>query len=203
MSSLQLYCDGGSRSNPGPSGLGVAGYHVYLDGTKECIFEKGIFLENCSNNFAEYLALREALNYALTSGSGYKNIELYSDSKLIVEQVSGRWKVKSEGLIELAEAAISRMQMLKKQGSQVTLIWIPREKNVHADSLANLAMDRKSTAEYRRDIKQADKMQRHFEAMLAHEQLVKEIVDEPRRAKIRQLKESFDRVVETWSHLKV
>lgn len=201
MSTLQLYCDGGSRSNPGPSGLGVAGYHVGLDGKPECIFEKGVFLENCSNNFAEYLALIQALNYAIEAD--YQNVELFSDSKLIVEQVNGRWKVKSNDLKELAQSAISRVQQMRKSGWQVKLTWIPREKNVHADSLANLAMDRKSTAEYRRDVRQADKLQRHFEAMAAHEALVKSIVDEPKRSKIRLLKESFAKVVETWAHLKV
>lgn len=201
MSTLQLYCDGGSRSNPGPSGLGIAGYHISVDGIKECIFEKGLFIEDCSNNFAEYLALIQALNYA--SESDYKNVEVYSDSKLIVEQVNGRWKVKSKDLIDLADRAIARIQMMRKEGKQVTLTWIPREKNVHADSLANLAMDRKSTAEYRRDIRQADKMQRHMEAMLLHEELVKSIVNEPKRSKIKKLKESFDSVVETWSHLKM
>jgi ribonuclease HI len=201
MSVLQLYSDGGSRSNPGPSGLGIAGYHVGVDGNRECIFEKGVFIENCSNNFAEYLALIQALNYA--AEADYQNIECYSDSKLIVEQVNGRWRVKSNDLKELATSAITRIQRMRKEGKQVTVIWIPREKNVHADSLANLAMDRRSTAEYRRDVKQADKLQRHFEAMAAHEELVKSVVDEPRRSKIRQLKESFDKVVETWSHLKV
>lgn len=200
MSTLQLYCDGGSRCNPGPSGLGVAGYHVGVDGKKECIYEKGVFIENCSNNSAEYLALIQALNYALVAE--YNNIELYSDSKLIVEQVSGRWKVKSPDLREMSVTAISKIQTLRKAGCQVTITWIPREKNVHADSLANLAMDRKATAEYKRDIRQADKMERHMEAMLAHEELVKNIVDEPRRSKIRKLKESFDMVVETWSHIK-
>lgn len=198
--SLQLYCDGGSRSNPGPSGLGIAGYHISVDGKRECIYEKGMFLEDCSNNIAEYLALLQALNYAI--GSDYKFIEVYSDSKLIVEQVNGRWKVKSPDLKDLAESAIVKINDMKKAGVRATLTWIPREKNVHADSLANLAMDRKASAEYRRDIRQADKMQRHMEAMLSHEELVKSIVNEPRRSKIRQLKESFDRVVETWSHLK-
>jgi ribonuclease HI len=201
MSTLQLYCDGGSRSNPGPSGLGVAGYHVSVDGTKECIFEKGIFLENCSNNFAEYLALIHALNYA--ADSDYKNIELYSDSKLIVEQVTGNWKVKSNDLKELAQTAISRVMALRRGGTQVSITWVPREKNIHADSLANLAMDRKSTAEYRRDVRQADKMQRHMEAMLQHEELVNSIVNEPRRSKIKKLKDSFGKVVETWSHLRM
>lgn len=201
MSTLQLYSDGGSRSNPGSSGLGIAGYHVCIDGKKECIFEKGVFLEDCSNNFAEYLALIQALNYAVESD--YRNIELYSDSKLIVEQVNGRWKVKSNDLQPLAQAAYSRVQTLRKEGRQVTLAWIPRENNVHADSLANMAMDRKSSAEYRRDIRQADKMQAHMEAMIAHEELVKSIVDEPKRSKIRKLKESFDRVTATWAHLKI
>lgn len=201
MSTLALYCDGGSRSNPGPSGLGIAGYHVGTDGKKECIFEKGKFLENCSNNFAEYLALIEALNYA--TSSDYKNIEVFSDSKLIVEQVNGRWKVKSNDLKDLAQAAINRAQMLRKSGIQFTLTWIPREKNVHADSLANLAMDRKGDAEYRRDIRRADKMRLHFEAMLAHEELIKSLIREPKRSKIKQLEESFARVAETWSHLHV
>lgn len=201
MSTLQLYSDGGSRANPGDSGLGIAGYHVSVDGHRECIFEKGVYLANCSNNFAEYLALIQALNYA--TSTDYKNIELYSDSKLVVEQVNGRWKVKSPDLKELANAAIERVQNLKKGGAQVTLQWIPREKNVHADSLANLAMDRKATAEYRRSVRQADKMQEHFEAMLAHEELIKSIVDEPRKSKIRKLKESFDRVTATWSHLDI
>lgn len=201
MSVLQLYCDGGSRSNPGPSGLGIAGYHVGIDGKAECIFEKGIFMENCSNNLAEYLALIHALNYAMAAD--YTNIEVFSDSKLIVEQVNGRWKVKSVDLKQLAHSAITRVQTMKKQGWQVRLTWIPREKNTHADSLANLAMDRKSTAEYRRDVRQADKMRLHFEAMLAHEELIKSLVKEPKRSKIKQLEESFQRVAETWSHLKV
>jgi len=201
MSTLQLYSDGGSRANPGSSGLGIAGYHVDVEGKKECIFEKGVFLEDCSNNFAEYLALIQALNYAVNSD--YKNIELYSDSKLIVEQVNGRWKVKSNDLQPLAQAASSRIQALRDAGKQVTLRWIPREQNVHADSLANLAMDRHSSAEYRRDIRQADKMHAHFQAMLEHEELVKSIVNEPKRAKIRKLKESFDKVVSTWSHLHI
>jgi ribonuclease HI len=206
MSSLALFCDGGSRSNPGPSGLGIAGYHIDVDGNKDCIFEKGVFLENCSNNFAEYLALIQALNYAMEAD--YKNVELYSDSKLIVEQVTGRWKVKSPELRELANSAIDRVQKMRKAGVQVTLTWIPREKNVHADSLANLAMDRKATAEYRRDIRQADKMAKHMEAMMEHEAFVQSLLNEPglsepKRSKIRQLKASFDRVIDTWSHLKI
>lgn len=199
MSTLQLYCDGGSRSNPGPSGLGVAGYHVGVDGKKDCIYEKGVYLENCSNNSAEYLALIQALNYAMSAD--YQNIEIYSDSKLIVEQVNGHWKVKSPDLKDMAQKSTDKIQQMRKQGWQIRVSWVPREKNVHADSLANLAMDRKATAEYKRDIRQADKMERHMEAMLAHEELVKSIVNEPRRSKIRQLKESFDRVVETWSHI--
>lgn len=198
---LQLFCDGGSRSNPGLSGLGIAGYHMDVDGSQTCIFEKGVFLENCSNNFAEYLALIQGLNFALESD--YKNVEFYSDSKLIVEQVNGRWKVKSNDLKELATSAIARVQEMRRSGCQVTVTWVPREKNVHADSLANLAMDRRATVEYRRDIRQADKLQLHFEAMLAHEALIKSIVADPRRSKIKQLKESFDRITETWSHLKV
>lgn len=200
MSIIQLYSDGGSRSNPGPSGLGIAGYHVFVDGKKECIFEKGVFLEDCSNNFAEYLALLQGLNYASTTD--YKHVELYADSKLIVEQVTGRWKVKSPELKELANRAKAKIEVLRREGRQITLKWIPREQNVHADSLANLAMDRKATAEYKRDIRHQDKMQRHMEAMLAHEDLIKSIDRDPRRGKIKQLKESFDRVIETWACLK-
>ena len=200
MAVLRIYCDGGSRSNPGPSGLGIAGYDVSIDGKQECIFEKGVFLENCSNNLAEYMAMFNGLNFAATSD--YKNVEMYSDSKLIVEQVTGRWKVKSEDLKGWADRCIARITEMKKAGIQVTLTWVPREKNVHADSLANLAMDRKSTVEYRRDVRQADKMRLHMEAMMAHEELVKSIVREPRRSQIRLLKDSFQRVVDTWAHLK-
>lgn len=201
MSILQLFSDGGSRCNPGPSGLGIAGYHVNVDGSKECIFEQGIYKENCSNNFSEYLALIHALNYALKSD--YDHIEFYADSKLIVEQVCGRWKVKSPDLKDLSDAAIDKVRQLRKQGIQVTITWIPREKNVHADSLANLAMDRKATAEYRRDIKQKDKMQQHMEAMLDHEELVNKLDRDPKRADVRKLKDSFRRVVDTWSYLKM
>lgn len=200
MDVLQLYSDGGSRSNPGPSGLGIAGYNVSVDGKKDCIFEKGVFLENCSNNFAEYLALIQAMNYGATSD--YKFIEFYADSKLIVEQVTGRWKVKSVDLKTLAERAIEKVNEMRKAGVKVTITWIPREKNVHADSLANLAMDRRATAEYRRDPSQQDRMKRHFEAMAAHEELVNNFVKDPKRSKIRLLKESFDRVIDTWSKVK-
>jgi len=201
MSVLQLYCDGGSRSNPGPSGLGVAGYHVSVDGNKQCIFEKGFFLENCSNNFAEYLALIHALNYA--SEGDYRNIEIFSDSKLIVEQVNGRWKVKSNDLKSLAESAISRVQNLRKDGRQVTLSWIPREKNIHADSLANLAMDRRGNAEYRRDVNQAEKMHTLYMAMTEHERLIVSLVNEPKRSKIKKLKESYDQVKQAWESLHI
>lgn len=200
MSILQLYCDGGSRSNPGPSGLGVAAYDIDVNGKKDCIFEKGVYLEDCSNNFAEYMALIQGLNYALASD--YQHIEMYSDSKLIVEQVSGRWKVKSEDLKDLAHKAMERIRQIRKLGRQLTITWVPREKNVHADSLANLAMDRKATAEYRRDPRQADKMQKHLEAMMAHEELVKKVVSAPRRSQIRLLRESFEKVISTWSNIK-
>lgn len=200
MSTLQLYSDGGSRSNPGPSGLGVVGFHVNTDGSKECIFEQGVYMENCSNNFSEYLALILALNYALQSD--YNHIEFYADSKLIIEQVTGRWKVKAIDLKELSERAINKVAELRKRGTNVTLTWIPRERNVHADSLANLAMDRKSTAEYRRDIRQKDKMQQHLEAMIAHEELVDKLSRDPSRGNVRKLKESFKRVVDTWSYLR-
>lgn len=199
MAVLQLYSDGGSRSNPGPSGLGVAGYHVSDDGSKECIFEKGVFLENCSNNLAEYMALLESLNYA--TSSDYQNIELYADSKLIVEQVTGNWKVKSPELKGWSETCTSRMNSMRRAGIQVKLTWIPREKNVHADSLANLAMDRRGNAEYRRDVRQQDKIRLLHEAMKEHEELVSSLVREPKRSKIQKLKASYDRIKQVWECL--
>lgn len=207
MSELHLYCDGGSRSNPGPSGLGVVGYHLnedavqdYLDDkqvTKDCIFEKGVFIEDCSNNFAEYLGLIQALNYA--GQSPYKKIRIHSDSKLIVEQINGSWKVKSPDLKDLYQSAIDKLNEMRRSGVSVIVKWIPREKNIHADSLANLAMDRNSSAEYRKDLRHDEKLNLHVQAMIKHEELIKSIVEEPKRSKIRKLKESWSQVVEAWT----
>lgn len=132
---LVIEADGGSRGNPGQAGSGS----VVIDPeTGEVLAEVGRYLGVVSNNVAEYTALIEGVRRALVIDP---NAELHvrMDSKLVVEQMSGRWKIKHPDMAELA--AVAR-QLLT--GTPVRFEWIPRERNKRADAAANRAMDLRS-----------------------------------------------------------
>ncbi len=129
---IVAYCDGGSRGNPGPAGFGV----YIQDSTGKVLAELSQYLGAHTNNFAEYSALLAALEFAITHG--HKSLRVISDSELMVKQMKGQYRVNSPELRPLYEEARRRIPQLDHFQIQHVL----REKNRHADRLANLAMDR-------------------------------------------------------------
>ncbi|MFD3324836.1 bifunctional RNase H/acid phosphatase [Streptomyces sp. NPDC058701] len=124
--------DGGSRGNPGPAGYGA----VVLDpATGETLAERAESIGIATNNVAEYRGLIAGLRAARELAADVQ-VLVRMDSKLVVEQMSGRWKIKHPDMKPLAAEAAKILPR-----AQVTYEWIPREKNKHADRLANEAMD--------------------------------------------------------------
>ncbi|MEV5123002.1 bifunctional RNase H/acid phosphatase [Streptomyces decoyicus] len=129
---LIVEADGGSRGNPGPAGYGA----VVLDPeTGEALAEAAEFIGTATNNVAEYKGLVAGLR-AAHALDPQARIRVRMDSKLVVEQMSGRWKIKHPDMKPLAAEAGSVFPP-----GQVTYEWIPRAQNKHADRLANEAMD--------------------------------------------------------------
>ncbi|MFF4605258.1 bifunctional RNase H/acid phosphatase [Streptomyces sp. NPDC001339] len=129
---LIVEADGGSRGNPGPAGYGA----VVLDPeTGEALAEAAEFIGTATNNVAEYKGLVAGLRAAHALDPEAR-IQVRMDSKLVVEQMSGRWQIKHPDMKPLAAEARSVFPP-----GQVGYEWIPRAKNKHADRLANEAMD--------------------------------------------------------------
>jgi len=129
---LIVEADGGSRGNPGESGSGA----VVIDAaTGEILAEIGIYGGIASNNVAEYRGMIAGIRRAIEIDPDAV-LTVRMDSKLVVEQMSGRWKIKHPAMAELAAEA---RQVLT--GTPVRFQWIPRAENARADRLANLAMD--------------------------------------------------------------
>jgi ribonuclease H / adenosylcobalamin/alpha-ribazole phosphatase len=124
--------DGGSRGNPGPAGYGAVVLHA---DTGEVLVERSEGIGVATNNVAEYQGLIAGLRAAAQLGAEVVDVRM--DSKLVVEQMSGRWKIKHAALQPLALEA----QKLARGFALVRYAWIPRERNQHADRLANQAMD--------------------------------------------------------------
>lgn len=132
---LVVEADGGSRGNPGPAGYGA----VVLDaGARQVLGEVYDGLGTTTNNVAEYRGLIAGLRAARDLGA--TEVEARMDSKLVVEQMCGRWKIKHPPLQELADTA----RELAAGFDAVTFVWIPRKDNARADALANRAMDGES-----------------------------------------------------------
>lgn len=123
--------DGGSRGNPGPAGYGA----VVLDESGTVLAERAASIGKATNNVAEYSGLIAGLEAALDLGATRVSVRM--DSKLVIEQMSGRWQVKHPDMRPLARRAAG----LVAQFESVTFAWVPRAKNKHADRLANEAMD--------------------------------------------------------------
>ena len=124
--------DGGSRGNPGPAGYGA----VVFDADHSAVLaERKEALGVTTNNVAEYRGLIAALTAAAELGA--VDVTMRMDSKLVVEQMSGRWKIKHPDMIPLAREA----KRLTERFDNVEFVWIPRNQNGHADRLANEAMD--------------------------------------------------------------
>ncbi|QWF79103.1 bifunctional RNase H/acid phosphatase [Amycolatopsis sp. CA-230715] len=132
MTHVVVEADGGSRGNPGPAGYGAV---VKDAATGEVLAERRAGLGIATNNVAEYTGLIEGLRAARELGAS--TVDVRMDSKLVVEQSSGRWKIKNAALVPLAE----QVRELAAGFDRVRYQWIPRAENSHADRLANEAMD--------------------------------------------------------------
>jgi len=127
-----IEADGGSRGNPGPAGYGA----VVVDAvTDEVLAERAAGIGTATNNVAEYQGLIAGLEAAIELGA--TSVEARMDSKLVVEQMAGRWKVKHPSMQPLAAQA----KALVAQLGSVAFTWVPRARNARADALANRAMD--------------------------------------------------------------
>ncbi|KUI26348.1 bifunctional RNase H/acid phosphatase [Mycobacterium sp. GA-2829] len=124
--------DGGSRGNPGPAGYGSV---VFSEDRATVLAEARQSIGRATNNVAEYRGLIAGLEEAAAVGA--TEVAVSMDSKLVIEQMAGRWKVKHPDLVPLHREARS----LAERFERVTYTWIPRARNAHADRLANEAMD--------------------------------------------------------------
>lgn len=127
---FQITADGGSRGNPGP-----AAYGAVVTENGKILAELYATIGIASNNVAEYSGLVAGLEHA-HSLDPEATIDVKMDSKLVVEQMSGRWQIKHPDMRELAKKARETHPM-----SLVKISWIPRDQNSHADRLANKALD--------------------------------------------------------------
>jgi len=133
---VDLFTDGGSRGNPGPAGAGFV-----ISSVSGPILPRGMFLGPTTNNVAEYTAVREGL--AAAKEMQAQSVRLFSDSQLLVRQLNGQYRVKSENLKVLYTDC---MELLASFSSwRVTHVY--REQNTEADALANQAMDKRADVE--------------------------------------------------------
>ncbi len=132
---LVIHIDGGSRGNPGPSGFGV---HA-VDAKGAVTAEHFGFIGIATNNVAEYQALVHA--FRLATARGARNIEIRSDSELVVKQMNGIYKVKHPDMQILWRQAST----LRCSFAQAEIKHVRREQNKEADALANRAMDLKQS----------------------------------------------------------
>ena len=123
------YFDGASRGNPGEAGAGAC----LVDESGAVVWECAEYLGKKTNNEAEYTALLRLL--AEAKSRGISELEVRGDSKLVVSQVRREWKINLPHLRELAKQAWTIME-----GMEVSLTWVPREKNSRADELSNEAL---------------------------------------------------------------
>ena len=134
---LYLYCDGGSRGNPGPAAAGA----LLRDTTTGNTWRLRAYLGKATNNEAEYsavlLALRKAQELKATQ------VSLRVDSKLVVEQISGRWRIKDPRM----QRAVTSAHTLLHTFTRWDIQHIPREHNTEADALVNAALDARSQAQ--------------------------------------------------------
>ncbi len=125
------YIDGAARNNPGPAGAGV---YVEAQGDQPAE-ELFVPLGSATNNVAEYRALLLALTRAEERNAD--DVELYSDSRLLVEQMNGKFRVKAEHLKPLLAEAVRRAKRFRR----FSITHVRREENRKADRLANLGAD--------------------------------------------------------------
>lgn len=131
---LIIYTDGASRGNPGQASYGF----TVANEKGKLLYEEGKYIGITTNNVAEYTAVYEALKYVKEKfAENSLQIELYADSRLVIEQLSGRFKIKSAHL----KPIIKKIRILSLELGGIFHTHVPRAKNTAADRLANLALD--------------------------------------------------------------
>jgi ribonuclease HI len=128
---VKLFADGGSRGNPGPSASGF----VILDMEDTILVDKGVYLGITTNNQAEYTALKLALEEC--RNMGVKDVDVYMDSLLVVNQMKGIFKIKNRDLWPIHDA----IKQLASQFEHIKYSHVPREFNKLADAAVNRALD--------------------------------------------------------------
>jgi ribonuclease HI len=131
---IVIYCDGGSRGNPGPSAIGAVVLDPATDPPRR-LAEVSECIGITTNNVAEYKALIAGLVAAERFGA--RRLRVRADSKLVVEQVKGTWKVKQAHLLPLRDEA----RRLLARYDDVDIRHVPRAENFDADALVNAALD--------------------------------------------------------------
>jgi ribonuclease HI len=133
---LIVEADGGSRGNPG---IAAGGSVVIDEVTGEVLAELGVYVGVATNNVAEYRGMIAGVTRALAIDPEAE-LRIRLDSKLVVEQMSGRWKIKHPDMADLAAEARRLLT-----GTPVVFEWIPRAENARADRMANESMDTKAS----------------------------------------------------------
>lgn len=135
---LTIYTDGGSRGNPGKAAFG----YVIYDENKKILAQEGRYIGITTNNVAEYTALLEALKKAkeLLRSMDVDQINCFADSNLIVQQLSGKFRIKAIHL----QPIITQIRQLETELPKITYQHVPRTQNTKADSLVNQALDRQN-----------------------------------------------------------
>jgi probable phosphoglycerate mutase len=138
---ITIYTDGGSRGNPGEAAIGI----VAKDTSGADLYTQARKIGIATNNEAEYQAVLDALDWLaqpatqeLLSSKNIKTVEWKLDSKLVVEQLSRRWKIKEPRIQVLATNVLEKISSLPQT---MTFYHIPRSENAHADALLNAALD--------------------------------------------------------------
>jgi ribonuclease HI len=131
LTEVKLYCDGGSRGNPGPSASG----YVLMDSAGKVVVKKGLYLGITTNNQAEYQALKLGLDEAKRVGA--RDVHVFMDSLLVVNQMLGIFKVKNRDLWPIHDAVRQQVPHFR----HISFTHVPRELNKLADAAVNEALD--------------------------------------------------------------
>lgn len=129
---ILVFTDGGSRGNPWPSGCGI----FVTDEEGRPLEKRHKYIGHATNNIAEYTAALLGIRRAIELGA--TEIELRADSKLVIEQLAGRYKIKN---LELKKLAAEIGDMIRPWWGKIEFIHVYREENTEADRLSNVAMD--------------------------------------------------------------
>lgn len=133
---INIYCDGGARGNPGP---GASAFVVY-DKEGKLLAKGGKNLGKTTNNIAEYSGAIEGMSWVLKNAQANWEVKFFLDSLLVVNQLTGKFKIKNKNLMQLAAQV---KQMEKNFPGEIKYFFVPRGKNKAADFLVNKILDGK------------------------------------------------------------